>query len=175
MAIIKTLLCAALFLVQVANADFYVNCMAAPDATPFAAECTADVQEEVLTMLDGCTDLDMGYAELGARRQLRSGEQAQQSKRELQWGFLDGYCYGMGLSGGARMMCCMQTGNHYSYCGSPMGGRKLQAAGYYNETELTGIASECTAAFQGLATETEGGCYGSADDVFCETIQILMG
>jgi hypothetical protein len=172
MAIIKTLACSVLFLAQVTNADFYVNCMAAPDATPDDG-CTSDVLPEVLNMLQSCTDLDMSYVGQ-ARRHLRSRQQTRQSKRELQ--DPDNGCYETNLSGGARMMCCMQTNDKYSYCGSPTSDRReLQAVGSYSETELSTIAAGCTAAFKILANETETACYGSAEDVFCETIQVLMG
>jgi hypothetical protein len=174
MSIIKSLVCAVLFLVQVANADFYVNCMAAPDATPDALECSADVQHAgVLEMLNGCTNLDMAYVEGMGRRRLLSPEQAEQTKRELQ--DPDNGCYSPNQSSSYRWFCCYQTQNKYSYCGSPTGDRKLQAAGFYSEAELTDIADTCTAAFNDLATEAAGNCFGSADEVFCETIQILVG
>jgi hypothetical protein len=174
MAIIKTLACAVLFLVQVTNADFYVNCMAAPYATPDDG-CTTDVLKEVLDLLKGCTELDMDYVKL-ARRRLGSGgeQQAGESKRELQ--DPDNGCYETNLSGGARMMCCMQTGDKYSYCGSPTSDRReLQEAGYYTEAELAAIAAKCTNNFKVLANEAEDACFGSAEDVFCETIQIVIG
>jgi hypothetical protein len=172
MAIIKTLACAILFLVQVTNADFYVNCMAAPDATPDDG-CTANVLTEVLDMLKSCADPDMDYVELARRRLASGGEQAGQSKRELQ--DPDNGCYSTNLSGGARMMCCMQTGDKYSYCGSPNGRRELHEGGYYTEDELTAIAAGCTEGFKALANETEDACFGSAEEVFCETIQIIVG
>jgi hypothetical protein len=137
--------------------------MAAPNATPDDG-CTTDVLKEVLDMLKGCTDLDMDYVQL-ARRRLRSrGEQAGQSKRELQ--NPNNGCYATNLSGGGLMMCCMQTGDKYSYCGSPNGRRGLQATGYYTDTELAAITAECTDNFKVLANETEDACFGSAEEVF---------
>ena len=176
MSIIKSLVCAVFFLVQVTNAEFYVECIAALGATPEASECTddrPDVREDVLAMLTDCTGgLNMGYVEQERRRHLRSREQAEQSKRELQWWHLD-YCYNQNLSGSDRMMCCLLGGNQYSYCGSPTGDRRLQAAAY-NETALAGIAAKCTEEFQVLADETEA-CFGSSEEVFCETTQVSIG
>ena len=179
MSVIKSLVCAVFFLVQVTNAELYVNCMAAPGATPEASECTdvrPHIRQDVLDMLDICTGgLDMGYVEQQARRrQLRSREEAEeQSKRELQWYKLD-YCFNTNLTGGNRMMCCLLGGNQYSYCGAPNGGRKLQEGEGYDETALVAIAAECTEDFKVLANETEA-CFGTPADVFCETVQISMG
>jgi hypothetical protein len=174
MPIIKSLVCAVFLLVQVTNAELYVNCMAATAATPEASECTdvrPYVRQDVLDMLDVCTGgLDMGYVEQQARRrQLRSREQAEgQSKRELQW---LAYCNDPNISGGDRMICCMMGAG---YCGSPTGNRRLQEGDGYSETALAAIAAECTEDFKVLANETEG-CFGSSEDVFCETIQVLIG
>ena len=175
--IVKSLVCTVFFLVKVTNAELYVDCMAGPSATPEASECTdvrSDVRQDVLDMLDVCTGgIDMGYVEQHAlRRQLRSREQAEeQSKRELGW--CSDYCYQPDLSGGDRMTCCMTGNNGCSYCGSPTDNRRLQAASY-SEAALAAIAAECTAAFKVLASETEA-CFGSSEDVFCETIQISIG
>ena len=177
MSIIKSLACAVFFLVQVTNAELYVDCIAAPGATPEASACTdvrPDVRQDVLDMLDVCTGgLDMEYVKQQARRrQLRSREQAEeQSKRELQGCHLD-YCYNTNLNGGDRMMCCMQCGD--DYCGAPKSGRRLQEGDDYSGMALAAIAATCTADFKVLASETEA-CFGSAENVFCETIQILIG
>ena len=151
--------------------------MAAPGATPEASECTnvrPDVRQDVLDMLDVCTGgIDMGYVEqLARRRQLRSREQAEeQSKREL--AFCPAGCYDGDLSGGDRMMCCMMGENGCSYCGSPTGDRRLQAASY-SEAALAAISAECTEDFKVLASDTEA-CFGSSEDVFCEAIQVSIG
>jgi hypothetical protein len=175
MSIIKSLVCAVLLLVvQVTNAELYVNCISGPDATPDAPECT-NIRENVLTMLDVCTGVAMGYVDDGKpeRRNLRSREQAEQSKkRELQWS-LDDYCYGIGLSGGGRMICCMQTDNKYSFCGSPLRGRReLQADVDYTQADLADIAAVCSAAFKDLADTNDPPCYGSSGDAFCDAMQI---
>ena len=181
MSIIKSLACAVFFLVQVTNAELYVDCMAAPGATPEASACTdvrPDVRQDVLDMLDVCTGgLDMEYVKQQARRrQLRSQEEAEeQSKRGLQQCLhtLD-YCYNTDLNGGDRMMCCLLGCSQYTYCGSPTGNRKLQEGDVYSEAVLAATAAECTEDFKVLASETEA-CFGSSEDVFCETIQISIG
>ena len=169
MSIIKSLVFAVVFAVQVTNGELYVNCMAAVDAEPNGPSCT-QASQDVLAMLDVCTGLDMGFVGGHARRHLRYREQAKQSKRELWYTTLT-YCEGTSLNGGDRMMCCMLGDNHYSYCGSPTGNRKLQGSGDYDEAAMAAIAAECTADFKILANEN-GSCFGSSEEVFCETMQI---
>jgi hypothetical protein len=178
MTIIKSLVCAVLFVVQVTNAEFYVNCMAAPDATPNATECT-DAREDVLDMLGVCTGgLAMEYVG-PARRQLRSREQrqtplpeAEQSNRELQIG-----CWSFNLNASQRFMCCWfnDPNDPFSYCGR-YGGRRLQLspAGLLNSTALSVISADCTDAFEVLANANKP-CFGTPEDVFCETIQLSIG
>jgi hypothetical protein len=175
MAILKTLVCAVLFLVQVTNADLFVHCMAAMDADPDSA-CGEDLSGEVFSMLSSCSGYTMGAAVPESRR-LSEGE------RELQ--DPDNGCYGTNLSGGYQMMCCWQTNNKYSYCGSPQGDRReLQIPStlvdvVVEQAALTTIAANCTTAFVELATVYELAdlphCFGTSADVFCKTIEIVLG
>jgi hypothetical protein len=179
MSIIKSLVCAVIFVVQAINAELYVNCMAAPDAAPNAADCTDDVRQEVLDMLGVCTGgLATEYVGPPARRHLRSGEQpqspreAEQSKRDLQDG-----CRNPNLNEGQRANCCMMNDpdDPYSYCGrSGRDCRRLQLLPALTQSAMTLMAEECTNAFRVLANATNL-CFGSPEDVFCKTLEILMG
>ena len=167
MAIIKNLVCVLLFVAQVTDAEFYVNCLASPNAEPDAllGGCNTLVRQEVLIMLDICTGVDMNY-DMPVRRLLESPEQRQipgESKRELY------SCYDNDLSSGQKMMCCMQRHDDYSYCGSPSGNRRLEDK---SEVEMCALYSEqCTTAFQALAdvyaTVSLAHCLGPSDEVFC--------
>jgi hypothetical protein len=176
MAIIKTLACAVLFLVQVTNADFYVHCLASRYADPDSA--CVDLSGQVFSMMSSCTsstiiDATMGNALTGGSRRL--GE----PRRELQ--DPDNGCYETNLSGGAQMMCCMQTDDKYSYCGSPTTDdrRQLQIGGICEQAVPSTIASDCTTAFKALASEYDvaglSHCFGPPEDAHCRTIDIFLG
>jgi hypothetical protein len=183
-SIVKSLVFAVFFVVQVADANFYVNCMAAPDALPDALECTEEVREDVLAMLHDCTGLTMDYAgqEEARRRRLGSGQEELSSttKRDLWWG---NSCWSTNLGAIERMLCCMPwltgSSNAYSYCGSPMNGnddddrRGLQEEDY-DAMSMSAIAAQCTEDFKALANEHDP-CFGNPDEVFCETIQVSIG
>ena len=164
----------------VVQTQLFVDCMASPRATPDAPECAekrADIHQDVLNVLSTCTGFDMGYAdEQQDSRQLNSrGEEEaeEQSQRELP-AFLV-HCFSRNLYAYERMMCCFQSRNtYYSYCGAPLGNRRLQEGSYHNETALTTIAAECTDQFKDLAERTPA-CFGSSKDVFCRTIQVSLG
>jgi hypothetical protein len=183
MAIIKTLACAVLFLVQVTNADFYLHCMGSPspnDANPDSA--CGDISGEVFSMMSDCTASTITDATMGdvfpASRRLGG------TRRELQ--DPDNGCYGTNLSGGYQMMCCMQTDDKYSYCGSPTTDdrRQLQITtnlvdGICEQGALSTIATDCTTAFKALATGYDNAthihCFGPPAVVFCRTIDIFLG
>jgi hypothetical protein len=189
MSILKSFICAVLFLAHAASAEFFVNCMAAVDSDPLANGCT-DVNQRVLALLDNCTDSSMqfvgrlqGYIPAPARL-LRSREQRQeppseQSERELQTDSC-GLCCNFDLSAGQRMTCCMYSGNAYSYCGSPMGGRRLDdvviGEAVLEVDSMAAIAQECTIEFKALAqeyTDANLNCIGSVDEVFCHSVQVF--
>ena len=172
MSIIKSLVFTVVFAVQVTNAEFYVNCLASPNAEPDAlvGGCNTLVREEVLIMLGICTGLDMAYAVLPSlRRGLGSPEQRQnnpgdESKRELM------SCYDTDLNSGNQQMCCMQDSSYHYCAGSPKGDRRLEED--TSEADMCALYSEqCTTAFQALAdaytTASLAHCLGPSDKVFC--------
>jgi hypothetical protein len=175
MSIIKSLVCAVMFVVQAIDAEPHVNCMAAPDAAPNAADCTDDVRQEALDVLGVCAGgLATEHVGPPARHRLRSREQpqtpreAEQTKRDLQDG-----CRNPNLNEGN---CSMNDPNDpYSYCGrSGRDCRRLQLSPAPTQSATTLMAEECTNAFRILANATNL-CFGSPEDVFCKTLEILMG
>jgi hypothetical protein len=211
MSILKSFICAVLFLAHATSGrpELFVNCMAAPDSIPEDKNGCDNVNRDVLQMLEHCsapTGGVVGYREMKfvgrlhgytppTRRLLRSGEQRQipreQSERRLS------VCQSTELSAGERMACCMYSGDAYSYCGSPTGGRRVLTDTkneigisetplddairrlQEEEEDLLAITQQCTTAFKALAWEYAlqnlTHCIGSSADVFCESIQVSVG
>ena len=142
------------------------------------SECT-NVRPDVLDMLDICTGCleDMGYAEQQACcHQLQYCKQAEeQLKRELQWYNL-AYCFNTNLNGSNYMMCCLVGDNQYNHCGSPNHNQRLQEGDSNSEmAPASTIIAECTDDLKVQAISETEACFGSAENVFCESVQISIG
>jgi hypothetical protein len=178
MSIIKSLVCAVLFLAPATNAgELFINCVDGSDATPYQSGCTEAITE-VLGMLRTCTSLDMTLIGL-RRRNLRSREPAEQSKRKVEEVEHDdtGCTFAQDESSSYRWLCCATADNEYSYCGrSPKkNDRNLQEAEDYTHAELVVFSQVCTEEFILLAAGSVDFCFGSPELVFCEAIQISSG
>lgn len=197
MSIIKSLVCAVLLILHATNAEFFVNCLAAPEAVPEAALGCADVNKRVLDLLDDCSGSPMYYvgshAETPPARHLRSREgerettpreevqvqvQEQSSERKLQ-----GYCYSTNLNPGQQLFCCMYSANYYSYCASPTSGDRrltkdktaadLDGTLAVDEQAMERISNKCTNDFRKLARELPQ-CLGTDwGNLYCKSFVVI--
>jgi hypothetical protein len=199
MSFIKSLVCAVLFVVHATNAEFFVNCMASPQARPeMEPEKCMKIKEKVLEVLGACSGSPLRYVgsqTLPTNRFLRSREE--QELQTPRWAEEDEEhptqrkltdCFSTNLNSSQQAVCCMQSGGYYSYCGSPTGderrlqdGSDLMTAADMDVNDLVPlrqkalerIATACTKRFRKLATNFPE-CLGTdPDELFCKTFVIV--
>lgn len=189
-------MCAVLLIVHATNAEFFVNCVAAPDADPEAVLGCTNLNSMILNLLDDCAGSPMYYvgshAETPPTRLLRSREEEHrqtmprqqeeegQSERELEETHL---CDSPNLNPGKQLFCCLSPVNYYSYCVSPSGGRRLtkdNTAADLNgdlleldEKALEHISNKCSTDFRKLAKEFPQ-CLGADEkNLFCKSFVVI--